>query len=77
MKNYGYVTIEAAVLISVIILILSFFINLVLNEFITLNNFCNEMESRVVEFNKNNPGEVLRMIKALFETGGDILNGLF
>ncbi len=74
--NGGYISVEAAILIAVIISIVSIFITIIINEFLVINVFCKEMMERSNEFNHNNPGEVLRILKALSETGGELVNGL-
>ncbi|MBE7056045.1 MAG: hypothetical protein E7388_01205 [Ruminococcaceae bacterium] len=76
-SSYGYITIESAIVIPVIIFITGYLILLLLNELVALNDYSVEISKRCNELIKNDSGNLLRLVKVITETGGRIIDEVF
>ena len=71
------ITVEAAIVMSAILLILFLILTALINEYIRVMDYCNLLKAEVKTFAGSDQGEILRIIKVVTDTGRNITDGIF
>ena len=71
------ITVEAAIVMSAILLILFLILTALINEYIRVMDYCNILKAEVKTFAGSDQGETLRIIKVVTDTGRNITDGIF
>ena len=71
------VTVEAAIVMSAILLIIFLMLTVLINEYVRVMDYCNILKAEAKTFAGSDQGEILRIIKVIIDTGGNIGDGIF
>lgn len=76
-KESASVTVETAIVMSAILLLIFLILTALINEYVRVMDYCNTLKVEAKTFAGSDQGEILRIIKVLVDTGGNIANGIF
>ena len=71
------VTIEAAIVTSVILVLILFMLTALMNEYMRVADYCGRLEASAKAFAGSDQGDILRIMKVVTDTGGRIADGVF
>ena len=69
------VTVEAAIVTSVLLLLILFMLTALVNEYVRVEDYCSQLRAEAELFAGSDQGDLLRLLKVLVDTGGDIADG--
>ena len=70
------ITIEAAIVTTVILILIFTGLTVLINEYMRVLDVCNKLEEEARIFANSGQGEILRIIKVIVDTGGRIADGI-
>lgn len=71
----GSVTIEAALILPIFLFLVYIIISIILSAYAALSEACDVLRNNWLEFGTSGPGEIMRIIRIVMETGEKIVNG--
>lgn len=73
----GYITVEASIVMTIFIFMIFTAMTLLFRIYGNVINYCNSMVSELEVFSYEKHGDVLRIVKVISETGGEIIDEIF
>ena len=71
------ITVEAAIVTSVILLLMTLMLTALINEYVRVTDYCGSLKTAAERYADSEHGEILRIVKVLVDTGGNIADGIF
>lgn len=68
-------TVEAAIVTSALLLVILFMLTALVNEYVRVSDYCGQLHTEAKIFADSNQGNLLRLLKVLVDTGGNIAEG--
>ena len=75
-EKRGSVSVEAALVTSVFLLLILMMLTALLNEYVRVTAYCGTFEEEARLYAQDRQGTVLRLLKVITDTGTDLIHGL-
>ena len=72
----GSVTIETVLILPVFLILVSTILSVIFSAYTTLSDACDVLRDDWMVFSASGPGEIMRIIRIVMETGEKIANGM-